>query len=214
MSIDADAAAHCLRTAGLDDTAVVSWIAAVPDGQGCEDKTSGYSAFWQLSTRLVQRLPQKPKRNSAEAAAAQLILDTAREQRERFLAVHAEALYDKLTRNRSKFIRLEDLVFAAAAAVPGLTPTAAQVAAEAELLQRDKDGVEIDQGIFLAHVLSSETAGRHLCHAMLLPRAETGEYLTKLGIDGRVRSRPGAGRAPRQGNNPDGAESPLPQRRG
>jgi enoyl-CoA hydratase/carnithine racemase len=186
MSIDADAAAHRLRTAGLDESAVVDWIAAAPDGQGFKDVSSGYPAFWQLSTSLVQRLPLKPKRNSAEAAAAQLILGTARAQRERFLAIHAEALYDKLTRNRSQFIRLEDLVFAAAAAVPGLTPTAAEVAAEAELLQRDKEGVEIDQGIFLAHVLASETAGRHLCHAMLLPRAETAGYLKKLATDGRV----------------------------
>ena len=100
--------------------------------------------------------------------------------------MHAEALYDKLTRNRSQFIRLEDLVFAAATAVPGLTPTAAQVAAEAELLQRDKDGVEIDQGIFLAHVLASETAGRHLCHAMLLPRPESAELLKKFETDGRL----------------------------
>ena len=187
MSIDADAAAHCLRTAGLDESAVVDWIAAVPDGQGFDDdQPHGYPEFWQLSNSLVGRLATKTKRNRAEAAAAQLILGTAREQRERFLAVHVEALYDKLTRNRSQFVRLEDLVFAAATAVPGLTPTAAQVAAEAELLQRDKDGVEIDQGIFLAHVLASETAGRHLCHAMLLPRSESAELLKKFETDGRL----------------------------
>jgi len=81
---------------------------------------------------------------------------------------------------------LEDLVFAAAMAVPGLTPTAAQVAAEAGHLQGEKDGVEIDQGIFLAHVLSSETAGRHLCHAMLLPRRETAERLHAFNADGRL----------------------------
>jgi thioesterase DpgC len=130
----------------------------------------------------VSRLPRKPKRGLAEAEAVHLIVTAAREEREHFLAVHVQALYDELTRNRSRFIRLEDLVFAAAAAVPGLTPTAAQVAAEAELLQRDKDGVEIDQGIFLAHVLGAETAGRHLCHAMLLPRPETAEHLQRLRI--------------------------------
>ncbi len=186
MSIDADAAARCLRTAGLDEAAVVDWIAALPDGQSFDDQPRGYPEFWQISNSLVGRLQPKPKRNHAEAAAAQLILGAAREQRERFLSLHAEALYDKLTRNRSQFIRLEDLVFAAAAAVPGLTPTAAEVAADAEHLQRDKDEVEIDQGIFLAHVLASETAGRHLCHAMLLPRAETTELLKKLQTDGRI----------------------------
>jgi enoyl-CoA hydratase/carnithine racemase len=186
MSFDADTAAHRLRTAGLDDATVVAWIAALPDEKSSDDQSHGYSRFWQLSSGLVRRLPAKAKRNQAEAAAAELILGIAREQRERFLRRNAGALYDKLTRNRSRFIRLEDLVFAAAAAVPGLTPTTAQVAAEAELLQRDKDGVEIDQGIFLAHVLASETAGRHLCHAMLLPRAETSGLLKKLETDGRI----------------------------
>jgi (3,5-dihydroxyphenyl)acetyl-CoA 1,2-dioxygenase len=186
MTFDADAAAHRLRTAGLDEPTVVAWIAALPDDKSSGDQAHGYSEFWQLSSGLVQRLPTKAKRNQAEAAAAQLILGTAREQRERFLRRNAESLYDKLTRNRSQFIRLEDLVFAAADAVLGLTPTTAQVAAEAELLQRDKDGVEIDQGIFLAHVLASETAGRHLCHAMLLPRAETPGLLKKLETDGRI----------------------------
>ncbi len=76
MSIDADAAAHCLRTAGLDESAVVDWIAAVPDGQGFDDdQPHGYPEFWQLSNSLVGRLATKTKRNRAEAAAAQLILD-------------------------------------------------------------------------------------------------------------------------------------------
>jgi (3,5-dihydroxyphenyl)acetyl-CoA 1,2-dioxygenase len=53
-------------------------------------------------------------------------------------------------------------------------------------LQRDKDGIEIDQGIFLAHVLASERAGTHLCHAMLLPRPQAQELLPRLAGDGRV----------------------------
>ena len=70
--------------------------------------------------------------------------------------------------------------------MPGLTPTTAQVAAEAELLQRDKDGVEIDQGIFLAHVLANQTTGLHLCHAMLLPRPSSADFLQELDARGRL----------------------------
>ena len=176
-----------LKSAGLDEGTLTDWAAATPK------RTSDfhvdrprYMRFWQLSRDLLARLPKKPARNPAEAKAAQSILAAAREQREHFLAAHAEQLYEELTHQRSRFIRLEDLVFAAADAVPGLTPSAAQVATEAELLQRDKDGVEIDQGIFLAHVLASETAGRHLCHAMLLPRHETAEHLQKFDADGRL----------------------------
>jgi thioesterase DpgC len=61
-----------------------------------------------------------------------------------------------------------------------------QVAAEAELPQRDKDGREIDQGILLAHVLGHEQAGRHLCHAMLLPHPEAQAHLARLAADGVV----------------------------
>ena len=145
-----------------------------------------FAQFWKQCDALIARLPQKAKRSRAEVEAAQTILTAARAARERFLAAHVPALYDELTRQRSRFIRLEDLVFAAAAAVPGLTPTAEQVATESTLLQRDKDGVEIDQGIFLAHVLAHEASGRHLCHAMLLPRPSSAEFLRELDAKGRV----------------------------
>jgi len=186
MSFAASATAG-LTAAGFDEQAIATWIAAAPKRTGdfYVDRPR-YERFWQLSRDLVARLPRKPARSPAEASAASSILAAAREQREHFLGTHCEPLYDELTRQRSRFIRLEDLVFAAADAVPGLTPTAAQVAAEAQLLQSEKDGVEIDQGIFLAHVLASETAGRHLCHAMLLPRPETAECLKKLDADGAV----------------------------
>jgi thioesterase DpgC len=187
MNVDAAMAPDGLKSAGLDQRTVADWFAAVPKRTGDYDvDRPRYMRFWQLCADLIARLPPKPARSPAEADAARSILNAARELREHFLAAHAEQLYDELTHERSRFIRLEDLVFAAADAVPGLTPTAARVAAEAELLQRDKDGVEIDQGIFLAHVLGSETAGRHLCHAMLLPRRETAEHLRKFDIDGRI----------------------------
>jgi thioesterase DpgC len=176
-----------LQSVGLDDRTVTAWVAAAPQPTGDYDvDRPGYARYWQLCGDLIGRLPRKPARGPAEANAAQSILGAARAQREHFLAAHAEQLYDELTQGRLRFVRLEDLVFAAADAVPGLTPTAAQVAAEAELLQRDKDGVEIDQGIFLAHVLASETAGRHLCHAMLLPRHETAAHLKAFDADGRI----------------------------
>jgi thioesterase DpgC len=187
MTIDAAAAGRTLQGAGLDDKTIAAWLAAAP-GEAADfaHDRRRYAQFFKQCDELVGLLPRKPKRSSAEAEAARFVFATARTDRERFLAVHVSALYDELTHQRSRFIRLEDLVFAAAAAVPGLTPTAAQVAAEAECLQGDKDGVEIDQGIFLAHVLADEAAGRHLCHAMLLPRAETAEHLRRFAAAGCV----------------------------
>ena len=39
-------------------------------------------------------------------------------------------------------------------------------------MQSEKDGVEIDQGIFLAQVLALRESGMHLCEAMLRPKTE------------------------------------------
>jgi len=185
--MDHTAAKRGLQEAGFDANAAAAWLAAVPcDTTDLVSDRIRFAQFWKQCDALIARLPKKPQRSHAEAEAAHTVFTAARAARERFLGTHAPALYDELTQRCSRFIRLEDLVFAAAAAVPGLTPTAEQVAAESQHLQRDKDGVEIDQGILLAHVLAQETPGRHLCHAMLLPRASSEEFLRELEVKGRV----------------------------
>lgn len=145
-----------------------------------------FSRFWEASAARLVRLPAKPARSAEEASDAESLKREARAARGRFLAAHADAVYDRLTRNRSRFVRVEQLVYEAATLVPGLTPTRSQVAAESAHAQRDKDGLEIDQGIFVSAVLASERSGRHLCHAMLLPRAEALARLPELEKSGRV----------------------------
>src|SRR5262249_26466196 len=145
-----------------------------------------FSAYWQKSARLVGRLPRKARRNAAEHAAARAMQERAREARICFLRRHGDAVYDALTVRRSRFVRVEDLVTRAASLVPGLVPTAQEIAAEEGTLQRDKDGLEIDQGLFLSAVLGSQNCGRHLCQAMLLPRQEAQAALPRFERDGVV----------------------------
>jgi thioesterase DpgC len=185
--VSVEAHAFSLRGAGLGEDDIASWAAAqVVQTADFETDRARYSRFFHHCDDLLQRLPSKPRRNDAEATASAALFASAREHRERFLTAHAEALYDRLTRNRSLFLRLDALVMEAASAVPGLTPTREQLTAEMSKLQRDKDGLEIDQGIFLAHVLASERAGTHLCHAMLLPGPQAVELLPRLAAEGRV----------------------------
>jgi thioesterase DpgC len=96
----------------------------------------------------------------------------AGEARERFLGDHAEDVYAELTDDCTQALRADELVYRAADRYPGLTPTRARVAAERERLQGDKDGVEIAQGLLLAHVFASPRAGSHLVWAMLRPTEE------------------------------------------
>jgi (3,5-dihydroxyphenyl)acetyl-CoA 1,2-dioxygenase len=162
-----------------------AWRAAEPHkaGELAEDRQR-YAAFWQMSQQLLRHLPRKPDRNAQEAIVADTINEIARESRERFLRRHVEKIYAELTRDFSRFIRVEELVFAAADAFPGLVPTREQIAAEAKLPQAEKEGLEIDQGLLVSHVLAYERSGNHLCHAMLLPRPETEEQLGKFGVHG------------------------------
>jgi thioesterase DpgC len=144
------------------------------------------SATWAASAAALALLPPKPKRSPAEAATAALLLDGDRARRERFLWAHATTLYDRLTAGMTRFVRVDALCDAAADLVPGLAPTRARVARESALPQKDKDGAEIDQGLLLAHILAAPEAGRHLCHAMLLPRADSADHLARLRRDGAV----------------------------
>src|SRR6185295_15499586 len=89
----------------------------------------------------------------------------ARDARYAFLRRHARTLYDKLTDSQRKFVRIERLAYEAATLVPGLVPTKAEVDAESEKRQADKDGVEIDQGILFNQFLADPECGRHLVHA-------------------------------------------------
>lgn len=171
---------------GANGSAFEEWTRAEPSGTGELFGGDGerYSAFWRGAAELLARLPARSRRSEAETAAAAAILARARASRERFLSAHAGSVYDALTQNRSRFLRLEELVFAAAELVPGLTPTRAEIAEEDKRLLKEKEGHEVDQGIFLAHVLADELRGTHLCHAMLLQRAETAELGLRFAADG------------------------------
>ncbi len=147
---------------------------------------AAFSTYWRKLKDQLARLPAKPRRDAASYDTAESLKQAAREARFAFLRCHGRTLYDRLTDGRRKFVRVERLVYDAAAAVPGLAPTQAEVAAEAELRQSEKDGCEIDQGILCNQFLADPDCGLHLCHAMLLPREELAEALAKFLRDGRL----------------------------
>ena len=94
-------------------SAIAQWAATEPRPTGAYEHDVGtYGTFWKGGEALMRRLPAKPRRSPDEAATAATILAAARQSRERFLAAHAERVYDRLTGNGSRFVRLEELVFA------------------------------------------------------------------------------------------------------
>jgi thioesterase DpgC len=114
------------------------------------------------------------------------VSETARAMRAKFLRQYVDAVYDALTDNRTRFVRVVELAEAASRRFPGLVPTAPDIAAEEGLRQSQKAGLEIDQGHFISAVLQSPRSGPHLCQAMLLPKAEALALLPKFEKDGKV----------------------------
>ena len=199
MTSPTESALPSLRAAGLPDNDACEWSGSFPATTGeYESDARAHSAFWRQSAALLGKLPPKPRRNEAEQVAADALLSAARASRELFLGLHVERIYDLLTGRASTFRRLDDLAYAAAALVPGLVPTREEVGAEAAYRQGDKDGVEIDQGLFLAHVLARPRIGAHLCHAMLLPRSESAALGAEFAARGALDL--GPARLTRRGN--------------
>jgi thioesterase DpgC len=156
-------------------------------GRGTLDHDAGMAAeFFRRTEERVRQLPPKPDRDEREQAAAEALLETARVVRTRFLRVYAESIYEELTDGYGRFGRLHELVYAAAERFPGLVPTREAIGQERQVPQREKDGLEIDQGIFFGQLLSRRTPGLHLVQAMLRPTAEAEELLPRFRAEGAL----------------------------
>src|SRR5678809_1410662 len=99
-------------------------------------------------------------------------------------AAQALDAYDRLTEQRTRFVRLDELCERASDA--GVLPSKKELEKEAARAQKDKAGLERAQGEFLSHVLGDPAAGAHLCHAMLLPHPRTAEFRAVFEKNGRI----------------------------
>jgi thioesterase DpgC len=145
-----------------------------------------FAPFWRDGVETLAGLPPKLQRDAEAARAAEALLTTARAARVEFLAAHGRELYDWLTDDRRRFPRIDELVAAAAQKAPGLVPDTKTLAGEKALMQAEKDGHEIDQGLLLNRFLGDAVTGEHLCHAMLLPKPESLDLLPQFVRDGRI----------------------------
>jgi thioesterase DpgC len=111
--------------------------------------------------------------------------EAANGARESFMRAHAQAVWDLLTADAGP-LRDSELLDAAAERFPNLVPGPEALAAEAQRPLADKQGVEIAQGIFLAHILGAPSAGAQLIWAMLRPTREALERLDEFRASGEA----------------------------
>src|SRR5689334_16800825 len=137
-----------LRRGGLPAKSADAWVRALPRVTGALKRdTASATKFWRRGSDLLAKLPKKPQRTRGQQSAAETILFACRRLREDFLKKHADTIYRKITKNLSVFHRVDELAYDAAKLIPGLTPTRQQVDADSALMQSEKDGIEVDQGI-------------------------------------------------------------------
>lgn len=134
----------------------------------------------------LDRLPLRSKRTEAERAEASRARDSVLAETGRLARSNRREIYDRLTDVRTRPVRVEDLVYRAAELWPGLVPTREEVAREAERMQMDKDGREIQQGILVSELLSDPEIGAHLISSMLAPTEEARAKLPELEARGAI----------------------------
>ncbi|HEV2344053.1 MAG TPA: (3,5-dihydroxyphenyl)acetyl-CoA 1,2-dioxygenase DpgC [Actinocrinis sp.] len=169
----------------IDDT--TEWTRRLPSLSGrFETDAAAATAFLGAGQDLLAALGPKPKRDERAQTVAERVIGLSRGLREDFMNRHAEPVYDELTQGRRRHLLLTDLVYTAAQRFPGLVPSRALMEAESGLAQQDKDGLEIDQGVFVRAVLRSPAAGGHLLATMRLPSPAALELLGRFRETGSV----------------------------
>jgi enoyl-CoA hydratase/carnithine racemase len=177
--------AEVLQRAGLPAADVADWAASVPDPRGpFAAAVAAVSGFLTRGEALRQRLPAPAGCTPGERAARDAIGALTGATRENFLRAHTAGLYDEVTRGRARSLRVEDFLNDVSALVPGLVPAPADMAAERARALPDKHGIELAQGLLVAHVLALPGPGRHLLAAMLRPLPEAAERLAELRATG------------------------------
>ncbi len=183
-----------LMLAGLAESAVQSFLRDLDSNQAAP--VSGAASLPAQAARLglvcrsgrelLARLPLKSRRNANEKAAGHALVHLLADAVWRFFRAYRMPIYDALTDERRRALRLEELAWAGAELLPGILPTAAELAQESLSLQMDKDGLEIHQGMFFGQLLSDREIGLHLCTAMLLPTPAARDRLREFESRGSI----------------------------
>lgn len=152
------------------------WRSSLPPLTGrFDDDIEVLTSCCGQAERWITSMPARPARDGEQQRTFELLQQGARRVRDRFVNLHADAIYDQLTAGRSLRLRLDELVEAAAREFTGLVPTQTQLDRERDHQQADKDGHEIDQGIFFRGLLRSPSVGEHLIESMLMPSTRAGQ---------------------------------------
>jgi len=169
------------------ERASLSWASFSPVYGGHLDEDAvALRQFVEEGAALTRRLPHKAVRSAGEQTVVDQLHATSRRSRVAFLRRHAHNIHRTLIAPLTGHVPLSALSAQVAARLPGLLPTPAQLAEERGQLQRDKEGLEIDQALFFSELLRDPTVGLDLVTRLLQPTAPALELLPAFQRDRRV----------------------------
>jgi thioesterase DpgC len=146
------------------------WLISRPDLTGDPIADSkAMCSYTSESYNIIRQLTPKRQRSTDEAQIAEVIHKSCRTLRREFMFRHAEWVYNSLTAGMRTRKTVHQLVSDAAVKYLGLVPTREQLEAESNELQVNKEGYEVDQGIFFHGILRVDRCGTHLLETCLQP---------------------------------------------
>jgi thioesterase DpgC len=153
---------------------------------GLEADQSALQALCRQGWTMLGRLPAKSTRTAPEKAGGHALVHLMASASWRFFQRHATSIYRRLTDAGRRSLRVEALLEGAAQQLPGILPTEVELSLERERMQKDKDGLEINQGLFISQVLADQASGAHLIRSMLRPLPASVEHLERLRRTGKL----------------------------
>jgi (3,5-dihydroxyphenyl)acetyl-CoA 1,2-dioxygenase len=148
--------------------------------------TQSLQQMASLVWELMATLPTKSARNPAEKTAGQTLLDLYSALSWSYFRRHASYIYASITDHGQKSVRVDDLLWQAAQMLPGILPTKEQIDVECTRMLKDKDGIEINQGLFVSQVFSDPACGHHLNRSMLRPTLQAQHLLEQFIKEGEI----------------------------
>ncbi|GAA4329570.1 hypothetical protein GCM10023144_16550 [Pigmentiphaga soli] len=196
--IPADQRRPRLTAAGLPDGEVDRFLAdlqaweaqfAAPGaarGRRLDADLPAMQAIGRQGRQLLARLPLKSARDEAAKAAGHAVFHLLAAAGRHFFRAHAHAVYRELTREGTAPLRVEELARRAAERLPGVMPSDAELLEESQRMQKDKDGLELNQGLFFSQLFADRAIGAHLIRAMLRPLPQSLALLDEFRAKGSV----------------------------
>ena len=120
-----------------------------------------FGDFWKIASTENSKLKLKTDRKKLRN-----IIEITKKQ---FLEKYSKTIYNLITDNKKRHVKINNLIFDANKHVPYLTPSKKELLIENKKFLKDKEGIETDQGLLLSSILAHQDEGNHLCHSMLLP---------------------------------------------